>query len=154
MTFGKQHYPFFFLFFNPQNVRRYIWHREVVDYNPVVCFTVGYDASSFTGLSEFSPEKCGSDEKGSWQNKYGWFTENGKYGGTEFTYLECSICTNAFFQFLMSSVSPELKSEWSFLNCISYRNSTITETFCKPKYAEMYHPYYADSLCYVIRKLL
>lgn len=51
-----------------------------------------------------------------------------------------------FFQFVMSSVPLDLKSEWSFLNSLSYKSSTIAEKFCKPKYAEMYHLYYADGL--------
>lgn len=72
-----------------------------MDYNPVVCSAVGYDAQSFAGLSESSPEKRGSDEKGGWQNKYSRFTKNGKCNGTTVTYLERLLCSDSVFSCLL-----------------------------------------------------
>lgn len=117
----------FFLFFYPQDVRRYFWHCQAVDCNPVVCFTVRYDTPSFTGLSEFSPEKCGSNEKGSWQNKYGWFAENGKYGGTEVMHSECSVqllCSNfCVFCGTRAEIWMKLPRLYRIKKALSQRNS-------------------------------
>lgn len=129
---------FCFLFFNLQNVRRYIWHREIVDYNPAVCFTIGYDAQSFAGLSEFSTEECGSDEKGSWQNKHSRFTKNGKYSGTKIMHLECLLFLICFFSSLLCLLWHH---DWwwpgpgNLDEAFFYRNST--DKFSKPKYTEM-----------------
>lgn len=109
------------LLFNLQNVGRYIWHSEVVDYNPAVCFTIGYDAQSFAGLSEFSTEKCGSDEKGSWQNKHSRFTKNGKYRGTKVTHLECLFFLVCFFSSLLCLLWHQ---GWNLNEPFSYRDNT------------------------------
>lgn len=119
-----------FLFFNLQNVRRHIWHHEIVDYNPAVCFTIGYDAQSFAGLSEFSSEKCGSNEKGSWQNKHSGFTKNGKYSGTKVAFGMLALFNVLFFQFLCVLGHQD----WNLGEDFFYKNSA---KFSKSKYAEM-----------------